>query len=196
MNGARDRKIIDHQDEPSSGTPLRQEQASYGGYTTANVVKELMTTEKWPRHPNLRRRPHSPNKGKGRLQRQIARAFAVGGPVLSSSQVYDWAFARKRKLSQLRRHGVWRIPWRGACGRSDLNVLGGTPKKIEGFDRAATVDSLGRWREQKGRARPRCLHRGACANCQRVDRRWPERVRRVLGSRGPFRLCSQRKPAL
>jgi hypothetical protein len=109
MNGARDRKIIDHQDEPSSGAPLRQEQASYGEYTTANVVKELMTTEKWPRHPNLRRRPHSPNKGKGRLQRQIARAFAVGGPVLSSSQVYDWAFAGKRKLSQLRRHGVWRI---------------------------------------------------------------------------------------
>jgi hypothetical protein len=45
MNGARDRKIIDHQDEPSSGARLRQEQASYGEYTTA---KELMTTEKWP----------------------------------------------------------------------------------------------------------------------------------------------------
>jgi hypothetical protein len=63
----------------------------------------------WPHHPNLRRRPHAPNKGRGRLQRQIRRAFIVHGPVVSSSQVYDWCFAHKRKLSQLRRHGVWRI---------------------------------------------------------------------------------------
>jgi hypothetical protein len=64
---------------------------------------------KWPRHPNLRRRPHSPNKGRGRLQLQVRRVFAACGPVVSSSQVYDWCFAHKRKVSQLRRHGVWRI---------------------------------------------------------------------------------------
>ena len=64
---------------------------------------------KWRHHPNLRLRPHAPAKGRGRLQRQIARAFAVGGPVLSSSVIYDWCFARQRRVSQLRRHGAWRI---------------------------------------------------------------------------------------
>ena len=29
----------------------------------------------WEYYPNLQRRPHAPNKGRGRLQRQIARAF-------------------------------------------------------------------------------------------------------------------------
>jgi hypothetical protein len=47
-------------------------------------------------YPNLRLRPYAPAKNRGRLQRQIARAFMVGGPVLSSSQIYDWAYARNR----------------------------------------------------------------------------------------------------
>jgi hypothetical protein len=64
---------------------------------------------KWSGHPNLRLRPHSPAKGRGRMQQQVRRAFIVHGPVVSSSQVYDWVFPRNRKLSQLRRHGVWRI---------------------------------------------------------------------------------------
>jgi hypothetical protein len=64
---------------------------------------------KWPQHPNLRLRPQAPAKGRGRLQQQVARAFAVGGPVLSSSVIYDWCFPRQRRVSQLRRHGVWRI---------------------------------------------------------------------------------------
>jgi hypothetical protein len=35
---------------------------------------------RWENYPNLRHRPHSPNKGRGRLQRQIARCFVVFGP--------------------------------------------------------------------------------------------------------------------
>jgi hypothetical protein len=48
------------------------------------------------------------------MQRQINRAFAVHGPVVSSSEVYDWVFTRRRRASQLRRHGVWRILMRVA----------------------------------------------------------------------------------
>ena len=54
---------------------------------------------KWNSYPNLRLRPHSPNKGRGRLQRQIKRAFVVRGPVVSSSTVYDWSYARGRRLT-------------------------------------------------------------------------------------------------
>jgi hypothetical protein len=44
----------------------------------------------WQRHPNLRRRPPSPNAGRGRLQVQIRRAFVACGDELTSSQVYRW----------------------------------------------------------------------------------------------------------
>jgi hypothetical protein len=52
---------------------------------------------KWPNSPNLRLRPHSPAKGRGRVQRQVRRAFVVNGPVVSSSTVYDWTHARLRQ---------------------------------------------------------------------------------------------------
>jgi hypothetical protein len=65
-----------------------------------------------PVHPNLRRRPHAPNAGRGRLQRQIRRAF-VGRALLTSSEVYDSCYAKKRafgeRISQRHRHSVWRI---------------------------------------------------------------------------------------
>jgi hypothetical protein len=65
------------------------------------------------RYPNLRLRPHAPNRGRGRLQVQIRRAFAACGEVLSSSEVYDWTHARHRAHGQLvrqrERHGVWLI---------------------------------------------------------------------------------------
>jgi hypothetical protein len=50
---------------------------------------------KWVSHPNLRRRrPGSPNKGRGRIQVQIRRAFvAADSDTLSSSEVFDWVFA-------------------------------------------------------------------------------------------------------
>jgi hypothetical protein len=58
----------------------------------------------------LQRRPHSPAAGRGRLQRQLCRAFMAGGNELTSSQVYDWAYARnRRRPNQCRRHSVRRI---------------------------------------------------------------------------------------
>lgn len=52
---------------------------------------------KWQGHPNLAKRPHSPNKGRGRLQRQVRRALEVHGSLITSTQLYDWAYARKRR---------------------------------------------------------------------------------------------------
>jgi hypothetical protein len=41
---------------------------------------------KWAGHRNLRLRPPAPAKGRGRLQRQVARAcIAAGTPIVSSS---------------------------------------------------------------------------------------------------------------
>jgi hypothetical protein len=68
--------------------------------------------QKWQGYPNLLLRPHSPNRGRGRLQVQIRRAFA-GRPVLSSSQVYDTCYAKHRvfgqRISRRHRFSVWRI---------------------------------------------------------------------------------------
>ena len=53
---------------------------------------------RWENYPNLRHRPHSPNKGRGRLQRQIARCFVVFGPEVSSSRLLDWCYARDPRV--------------------------------------------------------------------------------------------------
>jgi hypothetical protein len=64
---------------------------------------------KWQHHPNLRRRPHAPNKGRGRLQRQLRRAF-YGGTELTTSQVLDWTNVRNRqRLTGRHRYSVWRL---------------------------------------------------------------------------------------
>jgi hypothetical protein len=44
----------------------------------------------WDSFPNLHRRPPSPNLGRGRLQRQIARAFHAHGDVVSATDIYRW----------------------------------------------------------------------------------------------------------
>ena len=49
----------------------------------------------WTRHPNLRLRPHAPNKGRGRLQIQVRRCF-LGYRFRTTSQVFDYALARVR----------------------------------------------------------------------------------------------------
>jgi hypothetical protein len=50
----------------------------------------------WANYPNLRLRPAKPALGRGRLQRQVRRAFMVeDGPTISSSKIYEWAFARR-----------------------------------------------------------------------------------------------------
>ena len=64
---------------------------------------------KWRRHPNLRLRPHAPNRGRGRLQVQIRRTFLIYGPAVSASTIYDWCYPRCRRLTQRRRHSAWRI---------------------------------------------------------------------------------------
>src|SRR5262249_47083877 len=52
---------------------------------------------KWARHPNLRKRPRKPAKGRGSVQRAIRRAFAASGTeALTSSAIYDWAHIRRR----------------------------------------------------------------------------------------------------
>jgi hypothetical protein len=70
---------------------------------------EFITSYHEAHYPNLRLRPPAPNKGRGRLQRQVRRAFVACGPVVSSSAVYDWCYARGRRLTQRRRHSVWRL---------------------------------------------------------------------------------------
>jgi hypothetical protein len=45
-------------------------------------------------------RPIKPALGNGRLQRQISRAFVATGAALSTSQLLDWCYARKRMLGE------------------------------------------------------------------------------------------------
>jgi hypothetical protein len=59
---------------------------------------------KWPHHPNLRKRPRAPSKGRGPVQRAIRRAFsASGADVLTSSAIYDWTHARRRRRNPRQR---------------------------------------------------------------------------------------------
>ena len=52
---------------------------------------------KWAHHPNLRKRPRTPAKGRGSMQRAIKRAFAAtSASALTSTQIYDWAHVRRR----------------------------------------------------------------------------------------------------
>jgi len=52
---------------------------------------------KWPHHPNLRKKPHAPSKGRGPVQRAIRRVFmASGAEVLNSTEIYNWAHGRRR----------------------------------------------------------------------------------------------------
>jgi hypothetical protein len=63
----------------------------------------------WLRHPNLQLGLGGA-RGRGRLQRQIARAF-VGHPFRSTSEIYDWCYARDRSRtrSEAMRWSVRRI---------------------------------------------------------------------------------------
>jgi hypothetical protein len=50
----------------------------------------------WRLHPNLAKRPASPNKGRGRVQKCILRAFLIGGQELTTSQILDWTHRPRR----------------------------------------------------------------------------------------------------
>src|SRR6266487_3873153 len=71
-----------------------------GGYLMAKkkaLHLSLDTMTKWPHHPNLRKKPHAPSKGRGPVQRAIRRVFmASGAEVLNSTEIYDWAHGRRR----------------------------------------------------------------------------------------------------
>jgi hypothetical protein len=66
-------------------------------------------SEGWSRHPNLRLKPRAPAANRGRLQTAVRRAFVAHGDVVTSSQVYDWTYARQRRIKQRHRYSVWRI---------------------------------------------------------------------------------------
>jgi hypothetical protein len=72
------------------------------GPTTPRSTHERTATEKWLGHPNLRLRPRAPNAGRGRLQRQIRRAFIAHGDEVSASDIYRWC-----KRWQAREFGQW-----------------------------------------------------------------------------------------
>jgi hypothetical protein len=66
----------------------------------------------WSRYPGLRMRPQAPNKGRGRIQVAVRRAFlAAGSDELTTSQVYDYALPRVRAdlWRQMQRCSVLRV---------------------------------------------------------------------------------------
>jgi hypothetical protein len=58
-------------------------------------------TEKWINYPSLRLGPGR-SRGKGRIQRQLRRAFIASGNEISSSDAYRWC-----KRWQAREFGQW-----------------------------------------------------------------------------------------
>jgi hypothetical protein len=58
---------------------------------------------------NLQRRPAKPALGNGRIQRAVRRAFYFDFE-LTSSEVYDWVYPRRRHLlTQAHRHSARRV---------------------------------------------------------------------------------------
>src|SRR5215469_3028335 len=69
----------------------------HGGYRWFRSPNAGKTMTKRPYHPNLRKKPHAPSKGRGPVQRAIRRAFmASGAEVLNSTEIYDWTHGRRR----------------------------------------------------------------------------------------------------
>jgi hypothetical protein len=63
----------------------------------------------WGNCPNLQRRPAKPALGNGRIQRAVRRAFYFCSEV-TSSDVYDWVYPRRRHLlTQAHRHSARRV---------------------------------------------------------------------------------------
>jgi hypothetical protein len=78
--------------------------------TTPTPSRTVGPPSGWDKYPNLRRRPHAPSKGRGRLQRQIARAFLTHGAVLTSSDIYRWCERwQSREFGQWERWSIVRI---------------------------------------------------------------------------------------
>src|SRR5262245_4242762 len=74
----------------------------------------------WARHRNLRKKPAKPALGRGRVQRMVRRAFtALEATELTTSQLADWAYARRRPGSLA--CGLYRSLYR-ACERYCVRV--------------------------------------------------------------------------
>jgi hypothetical protein len=73
--------------------------------TDQGSVTGRSPSEGWSAYPNLRLRPFAPNTCRGRIQVQVRRAFlAAGDVVLSTTEVFDFTFARTRRVHWRRRH--------------------------------------------------------------------------------------------
>jgi hypothetical protein len=78
-------------------------------------------------NPNLRLRPVKPALGRGRIQRQVKRAFmASDAKVLSSSDIYDWTYPRRRRVGWLDRWSVF-VVLRKTCHRVGRAETVGNP---------------------------------------------------------------------
>jgi hypothetical protein len=78
---------------------------------SAAGLQTTMPSHGWARYPNLQRGANfSRNKGRGRLQIQVRRAF-IDHPLRSTSDIYDWCYARDRSRtrSEAMRWSVRRI---------------------------------------------------------------------------------------
>jgi hypothetical protein len=80
--------LISRRTAPPDGRPATRRSAPF----------QADAPMKWPHHPNLRKKPPALSKGRGPVQVRIRRAFiASGTEVLSSSAIYDWTHARRRR---------------------------------------------------------------------------------------------------
>jgi hypothetical protein len=84
-------------------------------------------------HPNLRLRPFTPNTSRGRIQVEVRRAFlGAGDAVLSTTEVFDFTFARAR-----------RVHWRRRRSWSSIRVLDQLCHRV---GRAPTIGRPWLWR--------------------------------------------------
>jgi hypothetical protein len=93
----------------------------------------------WDRYPNLHRRPHAPNAGRGRLPKQIARAFMVHGDVVSASDIYRWCERWQQAVADARTFlAVWgkqaeKLSW------TPTDLFGLFPIPLKPFELPATL---------------------------------------------------------
>jgi hypothetical protein len=77
-----------------------------------------MQSRKWTNHPNLRLRPLCPAAARGRLQRQVRRAFMVHGSPLLTGELLEWAYAAQSACGERRLAMVTA----GRCGARALGL--------------------------------------------------------------------------
>src|SRR5262249_24542008 len=102
LSGHRNARAEDTHGDEHAANPTLNWAGPRGRLPMARPVPEMSvakrhTMTKWPHHPNLRKKPHAPSKGRGPVQRAIRRAFmACAAEVLNSTEIYDWAHGRRR----------------------------------------------------------------------------------------------------